>query len=307
MRKRILVIGSIVIAIIILTLVGLKTPTPSRKSQSGSEDRAFLIYEQASEKLASGDEDGAIRDYEKLVENYADSDIAEKALYELASIAEKQRELLKARGLYQKGLERFLGSSSAEKGQKKLEELNIEILFSPIESPGSFVYEVKRGDTLGKLAKRFDTTVEFIMKTNNLKSSTIKVGKQLKINKLKISIVVDKSLNLLTLKGDGEVLKSYRVSTGVDNSTPTGTFKIITKVIEPTWYSEGAVVPPGSPKNILGSRWLGMSKPGYGIHGSRDPNSIGRQITAGCIRMMNEDVDELYAIVPIGTEVVIVN
>ena len=68
-----------------------------------------------------------------------------------------------------------------------------------------------------------------------------------------------------------------------------------------------AVVPPDSPKNILGSRWMGISEPGYGIHGTRDPDSIGQAVTAGCVRMLNEDVEELYAIVPIGTEIAIIN
>jgi lipoprotein-anchoring transpeptidase ErfK/SrfK len=50
---------------------------------------------------------------------------------------------------------------------------------------------------------------------------------------------------------------------------------------------------------------MGISHPGYGIHGSTDPSSIGKQATAGCVRMHNRDVEELYAIVPVGTEVVI--
>ena len=67
------------------------------------------------------------------------------------------------------------------------------------------------------------------------------------------------------------------------------------------------MVPPDSPENILGTRWLGIDKQGYGLHGSVDPTSIGKQVTAGCVRMPNKDVEELFDIVPVGTDVMIVD
>ncbi|KPK42242.1 MAG: hypothetical protein AMJ78_03210 [Omnitrophica WOR_2 bacterium SM23_29] len=129
----------------------------------------------------------------------------------------------------------------------------------------------------------------------------------MKVVTKKFGIVIDKSQNVLFLKQDEEVLKAYMVSSGENNSTPTGTFKIVTKLVNPVWYSAGAVVPPDSPENILGSRWLGISKSGYGIHGTTDPSTIGKQVTAGCIRMLNSDIEELYTILPEGTEVIIVD
>jgi len=67
------------------------------------------------------------------------------------------------------------------------------------------------------------------------------------------------------------------------------------------------VVPPESPQNVLGTRWLGFDLQGYGIHGTVEPETIGQQVTAGCVRMVNEQVEELYTIVPIGTKVKIVD
>ena len=119
------------------------------------------------------------------------------------------------------------------------------------------------------------------------------------------SIVVDKSQNTLILKTDEEIIKTYIVSTGINNSTPVGNFKIINKLSNPTWFKAGAVVAPNSPDNILGSRWLGFDLPGYGIHGTTDPQSLGKQVTQGCVRMSNSDIEELYAVVPIETEVTI--
>ena len=83
---------------------------------------------------------------------------------------------------------------------------------------------------------------------------------------------------------------------------------MINKIVNPPWYKEpGVVIAAGDPKNVLGSRWIGISKPSYGIHGTVQPESIGQSVTEGCVRMKNSDVEELYAIVPEGTQVVIVD
>jgi lipoprotein-anchoring transpeptidase ErfK/SrfK len=149
--------------------------------------------------------------------------------------------------------------------------------------------------------------VEFVKRANGLKSDVIRPQQKLKVPKGRFQILVDKSQRQLLLTQNNQFIKSYAIATGRDNSTPEGTFKVITKVPDPTWYSQGAVVPPDSPENILGSRWLGLDKKGYGIHGSADPAPISQQQTAGCVRMNNGDVEEIFAIVPIGTEVTIVN
>jgi lipoprotein-anchoring transpeptidase ErfK/SrfK len=111
----------------------------------------------------------------------------------------------------------------------------------------------------------------------------------------------------LLLTQSGEFVKSYAVATGKDDSTPEGEFIITTRIPNPVWYTQGAVVPPDSQENVLGTRWLGFDKKGYGIHGTVDPNPISIQQTAGCVRMTNQDVEELFAIIPVGTKVTIVN
>jgi len=167
--------------------------------------------------------------------------------------------------------------------------------------------EVKAGDTLGKIASVHHTTVELIKKANGLKSDVIHPRQALKVPKGPFRIVVDKSQNELLLTANNQFFKLYPVATGTDNSTPVGTFKVVNKVPNPVWYRQGAVVPPDSPENILGTRWLGLDRQGYGIHGSVDPTAIGQHVTAGCVRMTNADVEELFAIVPTGTEVAIVD
>jgi lipoprotein-anchoring transpeptidase ErfK/SrfK len=232
----------------------------------------------------------------------------EDEFFNTASKYAESGDLLSAKDTYRKIIEKFPGSANTEKAQAALENTNIQILNSPIPTPDSISYEIQKGDTLAKIAKKFSTTQDLIMKSNNLKNArVVPLGRKLKIHNEKMSIVVDKSMNILTLKSGDSIVKSYRVATGINNCTHVGSFKIINKLVDPPWYTAGGVVPPDSPKNILGSRWLGLSAQGYGIHGTTEPQSIGSQATSGCVRMRNAEVEELYSLVPQGAEVVIVD
>lgn len=215
--------------------------------------------------------------------------------------------LLEAKSVYQRLINEFPESNEVVNWQKNVEDINIRLLFSPALIPKSILYEIKPGDTLDKIATEFKTTSELIMKSNNLSSDKILPGRKLKVWNAPFSIIVDKSQNTLMLKSNEEIIKTYTVSTGLNNSTPVGNFKIVNKIQNPTWFKAGAVVPPGSPDNILGSRWLGFNLAGYGIHGTTDPQNLGKQVTQGCVRMLNSEAEELYAIVPVGTEVTVID
>lgn len=224
-----------------------------------------------------------------------------------AKARETAGNLLGAKEDYQKLINDFTNSSEIMNWQKKNEDLNLKLLFSPVITPHSKLYEIKPGDSLDKIARDFKTTVELIKKSNNLTEDKIFPGKKIKVWETPFSIVVDKSQNLLMIKANEEVIKTYVVSTGANNSTPTGTFKVVNKLENPTWFKAGVVVPAGSPENILGSRWLGLDARSYGIHGTTEPQSLGKQVTQGCVRMANPEVEEVYSIIPLGTEVTIID
>lgn len=224
-----------------------------------------------------------------------------------AAAQEAKGNLLEAKCLYEELVNDFPNFPQVVDWQKRVGDLNIRLLFSSAITPGSRLYEIKSGDSLAKIAKKFNTTVELLKRSNGLLSNKIITGRKLKVRIGSFNIVVDKSQNILILKTDEEVIKNYVVSTGINNSTPTGTFKIINKLVSPTWFKTGAVVPPESPDNILGSRWMGLNLANYGIHGTTDNGTLGQQITRGCIRMSNSDVEELFTIMPVGAEVIIVD
>lgn len=106
------------------------------------------------------------------------------------------------------------------------------------------------------------------------------------------NITIDLEEKELTLRQGEQILEVYPVAVGTPSTpTPTGNWRIIQKTLN-----------PGGP---FGARWMRLSVPwgGYGIHGTDEPGSIGTAASHGCVRMLNEDVIELYDIVPLGTEV----
>lgn len=213
---------------------------------------------------------------------------------------------LEAKLLYQKLVNDFPGSPEVMDWQKKTEEINIKLLFSPVLTPKNIIYQIRPGDTLNKIAREHKTTTELIMKSNQINDALIIPGRKIKIWSVPFNILIDKSQNILLLKNNEEIIKTYSVSTGKNNCTPVGTFKIVNKLSHPTWFKAGAVVPPQSAQNVLGTRWMGFDLAGYGIHGTTDPKELGKQVTQGCVRLSNADVEELYSIVPVGTEVTII-
>ena len=236
------------------------------------------------------------------------SSLSSKELYSKAVHYRKNHDLVKTKEIYQEILKDHPDMENVAAVQDDLGKLNLELIFSNTSLPEKTVmYEVAPGDGLAKIAKKYGTTIDLIKKRNNLKSDTIRVGQKLNIWTGSFNIVVDKSQNILILKDANEVVKVYNVSTGENNSTPVGKFKIVSRLIDPVWFHRGVVVPSGSPDNVLGTRWLGFDFPGYGIHGTVEPESIGKQVTAGCVRMRNEEVEELYNLIPVGAEVVIVD
>ncbi len=194
--------------------------------------------------------------------------------------------------------------------KNKLDELNAELVFSKEHSPDAFIYVVRPGDTLIGIASKYNTNYEFIVRINNKHRTSIRVGERLKILKGNVTVLVDKSDYTLTLLLDGHFIKQYPVGTGKSDKTPEGKFIVDNKLINPVWYSpDGLIYQFGDPKNILGTRWIGFEDKkglyGYGIHGTTDPDTIGKEMLNGCIRLRNEDVDDLFDYVKAKMTVVI--
>jgi lipoprotein-anchoring transpeptidase ErfK/SrfK len=125
-------------------------------------------------------------------------------------------------------------------------------------------------------------------------------------------IVIRRGLNRLFLYDGMKLRRAFGVATGQSRyPTPLGHYEIIVKWRNPWWYppasdwaKDSKPIPPG-PGNPLGTRWMGISSPAVGIHGTPDPASIGYSVSHGCIRMLIPEVEWLFNQVEIGTPVYI--
>lgn len=152
---------------------------------------------------------------------------------------------------------------------------------------------------LSKLAMVVGTTVLIAAAARSMQAQATTVAP-------KRIIVVSLEDRKLALVEDGQVKKVYTVAVGKPSTpSPVGTFKIERRAMNPTYSHNGRMVLPG-PGNPVGTRWMGLSIHGYGIHGTNEPKSIGKAASHGCIRMAKADLEEFYALVAVGDTVELV-
>lgn len=154
-------------------------------------------------------------------------------------------------------------------------------------------YVIRRGDTLATIAGIFNVTVQQIINANpGINPYALYVDQVICIptSPSPARITISLAAKTLSLYREGRLVRSYPVATGKPTTpTPRGTFTIVNKQIN-----------PGGP---FGTRWMGLSIQHYGIHGTNNPASIGTAASNGCVRMLNEDVNDLFNQVSVGTVV----
>lgn len=122
-------------------------------------------------------------------------------------------------------------------------------------------------------------------------------------------IIVNKKTNKLAFFQNGSLVREFRVATGKTPAlTPEGRFEIVNKIKNRPYYKEK--IPGGDPRNPLGDRWIGLDVNGtkgttYGIHGNNNKNSIGKYVSAGCIRMYNDDIHWLFPKIQLHTMAIV--
>jgi len=146
---------------------------------------------------------------------------------------------------------------------------------------------------------------------------------ELPYEELRPTVTEDELGQLIVIRRDSKTLlyydglklqRSFRIATGQSSfPTPVGNFEIITMQRDPWWYppegsewAEGQEPVPPGPSNPLGTRWMGISSPYVGIHGTPNAASIGYSASHGCIRMLIPEVEWLFEQVDVGTPVFIV-
>lgn len=239
-------------------------------------------------------------------------DLADDALLLAAKVAEQQNNTEAARAHYYDIIEKYPRSNAAGEAYDRLSAINTRLLFEPTVNEFNQRYKVLPGDNPIGIGSKFDSTGYMIQAINNLEGRSLRAGANIIVPRPGgIRIVIDMNDNYLYVY-HGETdrfIKRYQIgSTAYLERTPPGTYEILAdgKMINPTWYPTrgGAIIPSGDPDNPLGTRWMGFDKDYHlGIHGTNEPESIGKSESEGCIRMHNEQVEELFMLARIGTPI----
>ena len=171
------------------------------------------------------------------------------------------------------------------------------------EDTYSKTYVVARGDSVTRIGQKFLIPNELVMKLNGMSSPNLAAGQSIKVIQGPVNIEVSKSRHELQAWLGDTCIRVRQVGIGKANSTPEGVFVVKNKIVSPPYqpqhkakseFREG-----GAPDNPLGTRWIDIGNH-YGIHGTIDPTSIGREVSEGCIRLNSKDVEELYDMVVAG-------
>jgi len=192
--------------------------------------------------------------------------------------------------------------------RRELAKLGDEMIFSPrVYENDRLVarYVLQTGDTLAKVAVEHKVTADLLAFINGIADKNlIRAGQTIKVIEGPFHAKVDKKTYTLDVLLGETLVRQFSVGLGADDSTPNGTWKISSKLSNPTYHPPrgGAILAADDPKNPLGERWMGMvgvegksvGQERYGIHGTIEPESIGTPSSMGCIRLKNEDVEFLY-------------
>lgn len=221
-----------------------------------------------------------------------------------------------------------LGAGDAAAARRLLSEINQTIVFSPrrfADDRWGGTYSVQSGDRLDRIGARYGLTPALLMRLNGISDARrLRAGATIKVLKGPFHAVVNKNAFRLDLylgaPGGPEsvYVTSYPVGLGANDSTPEGKWLVEAekKIRNPVYYSprgEG-IIEADDPRNPLGEYWIGLAgtegdavgKESYGIHGTIEPDSIGKQASMGCVRMRNEDVGVVFDALMEGKSTVVV-
>jgi lipoprotein-anchoring transpeptidase ErfK/SrfK len=234
--------------------------------------------------------------------------IRAQALLQSGQAAIQREDLLGARTQLNEALQLAPAGKDAKKLKADLVRLAKESIFSSRvlpDDPYADKYIIQSGDALAKIASSHDISAELLARINKIEDiNMIRAGQTIKVLKGPFHARVNKKSYTMDVYLGDLFVKQFKVGLGADDSTPTGKWQVNVKLVNPTYYPPrgGQIIDADDPTNPLGERWIGLvgvdgealGQQRYGIHGTIEPDSIGRDASLGCIRMFNEDVVFLY-------------
>lgn len=234
-------------------------------------------------------------------------------------------DLISARKILNDNL--IAGRGDADGLKKQIEEINMNLIFSARkfpDDPWGGSYQVAGGERLASIAARNNVTWECLSRINGITPRKMRSGQWIKVIKGPFFAVVTKhsfkmDLYLGAPGGPGSMfVRTFMVGLGKDNSTPTGLWscKAGDKIRNPRYYPSrgGDIIAPDDPKNPLGGYWIAiegldgqaLGKESYGIHGTIEPDSVGKMSSQGCIRLRSEDISWVFDLLVDGKSKVLI-
>lgn len=275
--------------------------------------RAMALYAKLLEE--DGKTQEALSVYNEIRDS-APAELRAPALTGVARQLERETKIAEARDLYAEAVKS--ASWDTPEWNEAIDALgraNITLVFSPDETPESKTYTVTKGDSLTSIGIKLNTTQGLLTRANGLTAdATLHLDQRLKWTPKDFRIVIERSQCRIFLLDSNGIFKRYACGLGKPgHETTLGVYKIGNKEKDPVWHKPGeGPIPPGDPRNLLGTRWMpmvpiqeGLPKD-LGIHGAPDPTTVGSFTSNGCARMKMEEVEELYDLVVRSTPVQVV-
>lgn len=185
-----------------------------------------------------------------------------------------------------------------------LDQLTGTVLYSTehyLEPP----YEVQPGDSLDRIAERYQVSWQLLAKINGMSDpSQLQPGSQLKVVQGPFSAYVELAKYRLTLWLNGRYAGRFSIGVGRDQAAAEGEFTVVNKLENPGFQAADATFDANDPNNPLGERWIDLGS-AMGIHGTNDLSAIGRDQARGCISLAPTDVEDVYDTLVAGSRVMI--
>jgi hypothetical protein len=226
--------------------------------------------------------------------------------FQAAEKLKLEGKLLEARAALTALIQKYPSGLHVGEAQDLLGDVNISILLSDYPAPEKEEYTVRSGDVLARIAGKFKTTPELIMRTNNLSGTMLRIGQKLLISHPEFSVLIQRGAKLLYLLDRGQFFKRYHLLEA--KLPPNPPAKINTRVAEIMAWKNGQRVGLASPKFLNSTRWIRLGTPGYLIYSEPDDSHQILDIPppAQGIGMTASDVEELSGLVNTRTAVTIV-
>ena len=228
-----------------------------------------------------------------------------------ALLGESPSKIIEARDKLNQALRIPMSPQQRSSAKEQLAELSDKWLFSRTvvpEDPLCESYQVRPRDTLEKIGNKFKVPHEILKTINRISDPrSLQAGLPIKVLKGPFNVKIYRSTFTMDVYLQNTYVKSFRVGLGKDQTeTPTGLWRVKSdgKLEKPPWPDpvSGRIIYPEDPEYALGSRWIGLEgltgeakdRTGFGIHGTKDPQTIGTASSQGCIRMYNGDAILVY-------------